>query len=187
MISNLKLLVGLGLGNLWSHGEQMIEKILTYALVFKPKKLQHPWEHKNGFFVYIQADTALRIIENAKAERKRNRVIKKNHCIGMDRDLLLRRISGELNIIQSSQNNYVDFFCVVGGSVCGVFLIQLIPQIWGGAGLLHTRIFLITMLFVIICIALYFYKRKIDQANIDYFLDLEDALYFHEYGESYYK
>ena len=46
---------------------------------------------------------------------------------------------------------------------------------------------MISVLVLLVSIALYIHKKKIDKSDISNFLDIDDALYFQEYGESQYR
>ena len=51
---------------------------MTKALIFKPKKLREGWEHKNGFYVSIDAKSALVAIDKGRSERKISKITKPN-------------------------------------------------------------------------------------------------------------
>ena len=99
------------------YGVLVMSSILTNALIFKPKKLKYPWECKSGFQVEFDARTAFNLIESAKDVRKYSGTRVKNHYLKTNPDLLREIALKRLYIIQSSQNNYIDWISVI----CGLF------------------------------------------------------------------
>lgn len=163
---------------------------LTKALIFKPQKTTDGWEHKNGFYVpWKDVNTAFSIIESAKNKRKYsyNSVKRKNYYQGASRDQLRGKAEGLLYEIQSSSNNYIEAICVIGGFFLLTYLVNLITVIWSYPTRETVRLFLIVAAVLGSLIFIYFKKKKIDEGIIENFLDVEDALFQHEYGESQYK
>lgn len=160
---------------------------LTKALIWRPKRLKDGgWEHKHGFFVAIDAKVALSLISQAKSERNRLGIRYTNHSVGMEYSMLRDRAESLLYKIESSQNNYIDFACVFGGFYLLANIVYAIPVIWEHPYKDAVQYFLICLGLFICAASLYFVKRKIDKRNIDHFLDIEDALYLHEYQRSQY-
>ena len=160
--------------------------ILTKALIFKPKKLKDGWEHKNGFYVSIDAKSALVIIDKARDKRKYSKFNKQNIYNDIDNDSLRSKAESRLYEIESSSNNYIEFICAVGGVFVFIYLTGLIVKIWNYPSQTTVRLFLILVLILGGLVYLYFKKEKIVNYIVEDFLDLEDALYFQEYGRSQY-
>lgn len=186
----MKLLAGLGLGNQWKTGREFymyIWRFLTKALIFKPKKLENGWEHKKGFYVSIEAEAALNILDSARNKKYYSGISKSNIYQGLDRDILRSRAKEMLYEIESSSNNYIELICTLGGLGIVIYLWDLITLIWMHPDQDSVRLFLVLLLALGLLIFLYFKKMKIDRNNIETFLDTEDALYKHEYNVSQYK
>ena len=160
---------------------------ITKAVIFKPKKLKDGWEHKNGFHVSYESTTALSVVENAKAERKRSVTQKENFYTHIKYIDLRNRAESTLYKIQSSHNNYIEVICCFGGLFLMVILLDLLPVLWDYPDRTSVRLFLISLAVLIILIFLHWKKKKIDKFDVEEFLEIEDALYQHEYGTSQYK
>ncbi|ENW15604.1 hypothetical protein L313_2787 [Acinetobacter haemolyticus CIP 64.3 = MTCC 9819] len=165
----------------------MINKLLTQALVFKPKKLVNTWEHKRGFQVIFDCNTALRIIENKRSTFGHEEAKKMNYHLGKDygtlRDLAVKRLYN----IESIQNNYIDFICLVFGLIISVYTFELMYEIWNYPSQFSVRLFFI--LIAILVFLLWLYKRKsaLESYLVVDFLNIEDALFSLENGESQYQ
>ncbi len=160
---------------------------LTKALIFKPKKLIDSWEHKHGFRIEFDAGVAFNLIESAKSARKYSGIKVKNYHLNTNSDLLRDSAIKKLYIIQSSHNNYIDWISAGVGLSSLVYIFTLIPHVWSGSNLLVVRALMVSALLLVVSIALYVYKKRVDKSDIDYFLDIDDALYIQEYGESQYR
>lgn len=161
-----------------------MSSLLTRALFFKPKKLQSPFEHRHGFLVSIDAQTALNIISNAENDRKDKSYHAElpNPYLDYDHEFLRRMAEKTFYEIESSSTNYVEITSVVGGLFIGVWLLGLLPKVWSYHRGDEVHLFMILVLVLGVLILLYLLKRKRDKENLKRFLDIEDALYYHEYG-----
>ena len=164
-----------------------IWEFMTKALIFKPKKLKEGWEHKNGFYVSIDAKSALVAIDKGRSERKISKITKPNFYEKIDKEILRPRAETQLYEIQSSSNNYIEIITAFGGFGILAFLVELVPVIWSRPERDSVRVFLILIATLGLFIFLYFRKKQMDKNNIEAFLDIEDALYKQEYDESQYK
>lgn len=166
--------------NLWG--------FLIKALIFKPKKSINGWEHKNGFFVpFEDVKSALSIIESERNKRSYSKRNKNNYYQQLDRETLRNLASQKLYEIESSSHNYIEIIIIVLGLGIIVYLLDLITVIWSYPSQDTVRLFL-ALVVALACISfLYFKKTKIDKNNVEIFLDIEDALFQHEYGRSQYK
>lgn len=161
--------------------------ILTKALIFKPKKLKDGWEHKKGFYVSIDAKSAFVIIDKARDKRKYSNFNKPNIYNQLDKDKLRSLAESRLFEIESSSNNYLEYICAVGGLFVFIYLTNLLMQIWNYPNQTSVRLFIVLAVLFGFLIYLYFKKEKIVNYLVEDFLDLEDALYRLEYGESQYQ
>lgn len=162
-------------------------KFITKSLIFKPKKLKDGWEHKKGFYVSIDAKTALNIIDSARTKRAYSRISKPNVFHGVERERLRSRAEKILYEIESSSNNYIELICLLGGLGIIIFLWDLITIIWMHPDQESVRLFLVLLMALGFLSFLYFKKMQVDKDNVETFLDIEDALYKNEYGASQYK
>lgn len=164
-----------------------LRKFLTKSLIWKPKTLKDGWEHKNGFFVSIDAKTALNMIDNAKKSRMQSKIRVRNLHHSTDHNILRKQAESLLYDIESSQNNYIEAIIIFGGFYLIANIAYAIPVVWNGEHKDVAQYFLICLGFLIPLIFIFFMKRKIDKANMNNFLEIEDALYQYEYGASQYK
>lgn len=161
---------------------------LTKALFLKPKRTTEGWEHKNGFYVPLKdAKAAFSIIENARNKRRYSSLKKRNVYQGMNRERLREIAEIKLCEIQASSNNYIEAICAIGGLATVIYLLDLLVLIWSYPKQETVRLFLVLIAVLGLLIFLYFKKQKIDKNNVETFLDVEDALFQIEYGESQYK
>lgn len=165
----------------------MINKILTKALFFKPKKLKDTWEHKRGFQVIFDCNTALRIIENKRSTFGYEEAKKENFHLNNDyetlRDLAVKRLYD----IESIQNNYIDFICVVFGLFISIYTFDLMNEIWNYPSQFSVRLFFILIAILVFLVLLYKRKAALKSYLVVDFLNIEDALFSLEYGESQYQ
>jgi len=182
----LKLSAGLGLGSQWKTGSNIMN-ILTKALIFKPKKLKEGWEHRKGFYVSIDANSAFVVIDKARNKRKYLDFNKPNFYNQISKDKLRPLAESKLYEIESSSNNYIEFICSVGGLFVFVFLTDILMQIWNYPTQSSVRLFIVLATVFGFLIFLHFKKKKTVNYLIEDFLDVEDALYLLEYGESQYQ
>ena len=161
--------------------------LLILAIFFKPKRLKDPWEHKKGFKVSIESKTALNIIENKRNDFRYAEASEPNYLENLDYELLRKRAEERLFEIESSANNYVEAFCIAGGLFIGIYAFELLFVIWNYPSKEPVTLFLI--LTAIIAFLYYVYRRKktVDSYLVKDFLNIEDAIYKIDYGESQYQ
>lgn len=158
--------------------------ILTKALIFKPKKLKDGWEHKKGFYVSIDAKSAFSMINNARNKRQYSTSNRPNYNKQLSLEELRALAEIRLYEIESSSNNYIEFICAVGGLVVFIYLVTYLTIIWDYPSQDSVRIFLILAALFGFLIFLFFKKEKAVSYLVEDFLDIENALYHLEYGES---
>lgn len=161
--------------------------ILTKALIFKPKKLKDGWEHKKGFYVSIDAKSAFVIIDRSRDKRKYSNFNKPNFYNQLSAEKLRPLAESRLYEIESSSNNYIECICAVGGLAVLIYLITYLTIIWNYPTQDSVRLFLILVAIFGFLIFIYFKKAKIVDHLVEDFLEIEDALYLLEYGESQYQ
>jgi hypothetical protein len=160
--------------------------ILTKALISKPKKLKDGWEHKNGFYVSIDAKSAFAIIDNARNKRQYSTSKRPNHYKQLSSEKLRALAESRLYEIESSSNNYIEYICAVGGLFVLIYLTDLLMQIWNYPSQSSVRLFLMLTLLFGFLIFLYFKKEKIVSYLVEDFLDIENALRLLEDSECQY-
>lgn len=165
----------------------MLSTLITKALIFKPKKLGDKFESKYDFWVDFDAITAFNVVKNAENKRKQNALRTKSVYFEINPDILREQAYRKLYTIQSSHSNYIDWLCVVCGLFSAFSIFEYTPQVWNGTNLETVRALMISVLVLLISIALYFYKKKTDEEDVEDFLNITDGLYFQQYGESRYK
>ena len=160
--------------------------ILTKALISKPKKLKDGWEHKNGFYVSIDAKSAFAIIDNARNKRQYSTSKRPNYYKQLSSEKLRTLAESRLYEIESSSNNYIEYICAVGGLFVFIYLADLLMQIWNYPSQSSVRLFLMLTALFGFLIFLYFKKEKIVSYLVEDFLDIENALRILEDSESKY-
>ncbi|HFE8664610.1 TPA: hypothetical protein ACGAPI_000073 [Acinetobacter baumannii] len=165
----------------------MIDNLLSYALIFKPKKLKKAWEHKKGFQVEYDINSALNLVEKQRESFKKHVPIKTNFYQNSDYNTLRILAKKRLYEIESSSNNYVEFICCIGGIFLTIFSINLISIIWNHPTKETVQLFLILLAIILALLYLYRRKKAHDLDLVYDFLNIEDALYRIEYGESQYQ
>lgn len=161
--------------------------IITKALIFKPKKLKDGWEHKKGFYVSIDAKSALVVIDRARDKRKHSNFNKPNFYNQLSKEKLHPLAESKLYEIESTCNNYIEYISSVGGLVIFIYLLKYLTIIWNHPSQNSVRIFFILAAVLGFLIYLYFKREKAINYLVEDFLDVEDALYLLEYGESQYQ
>lgn len=161
-----------------------MSSLLSKSLFFSPKKLLDPWEHKHGFLVSIDCRTALNFISNGENVREKKSFYGPlpNSYLKMDYDFLRRCAEDTLYEIESSQANYVEITSILCGLCSGFYLLGLIPAVWSYHDGDQVKLMLILFIAFITSIVLYVLKQRIDTKNLEYFLDIEDALYYYDNG-----
>lgn len=156
--------------------------LLTTSLFFKPKKLLYPWEHKHGFLVSIDCRTALNVISNGEKVRKHKSFhgALPNSFLNRDYDVLRYCAERTLYEIESSHSNYVEVTSILCGLFSGFYLFGLIPAVWTYHDGDQVKLMFALIMVFITSVVLYFLKKRKDARNLEYFLDIEDALYYHE-------
>jgi len=164
-----------------------MRKVLTKALIFKPKKLIDGWEHKKGFYVSIAAESALAAIDNARENKRYSKSFNPDIYTQLSKEKLRFLAESRLFEIESSKNNYIELICLIGGLGILVYLSDLLFVIWNYPNQNSVRLFLILATILGVLIFVFSTKMKIDKYLVDDFLEVEDALYTIEYGESQYQ
>ncbi|MDI9659418.1 hypothetical protein [Acinetobacter nosocomialis] len=184
----MKLLAGFGRGKELKAGKKiMIDNLLSHALIFKPKKLKEPWEHKKGFQVEYDVKSALNFIEKQRESFRKHVPIKTNFHQNSDYKTLRILAKKRLYEIESSLNNYIEVICCIGGLFLTVFAINLLSTIWNYPTKETVQLFLLSLA-VIVALFFIYRRKKSHDLNLVYdFLNIEDALFRIEYGESQYQ
>lgn len=165
----------------------MIDNLLIYALIFKPKKLKDPWEHKKGFRVMYDLKVALTIVENRRSLFSQLHASEPNYHQSSDYETLRKIAEKRLYEIQSSANNYIEIICCIGGVFIGLYAFSLLEIIWNYPSRGSVRLFVALIASIILLIFVYKKKKSIDSYLVKDFLNIEDAIYKFDYGESQYQ
>lgn len=165
----------------------MIDNLLSHALIFKPKKLKEPWEHKKGFQVEYDVKSALNFIEKQRESFKKDVPIKTNFHQNSDYKTLRILAKKRLYEIESSLNNYIEVICCISGLFLTVFAINLLSTIWNYPTKETVQLFLLSLAVIVALFFIYRRKKSHDLNLVYHFLNIEDALFRIEYGESQYQ
>ena len=158
--------------------------MLTKALFFKPKRLKDVIEHPKGFLFDIDCQTALNAIEHARNKTAFHP--KKNGYNSWDTDNLRNYANQSLYNIESSLGNYIEVICTFGGTLIFFQIMILVFSVWENPIIQNVRLLVVLTVILVLLIYLYFMKKKLDERNIQNFLEVEDALFYKKYGRSQY-